>query len=66
MPASFRISCDDCVRQGTPTCEDCVVTFVCRRDPEDAVVIDMTEAGQLRFLADQGLLPQLRHRRCGS
>jgi hypothetical protein len=60
------ISCDDCVMQGTSTCEDCVVTFICNRDEGDAVVIDVAEARAVRLLGDAGLVPQLRQvRRIG-
>ena len=29
---------------------DCVVTFLCDREPEDAVIIDVVEARALRLL----------------
>ena len=60
------ISCDDCIMQGTSTCEDCVVTFICNRDEGDAVVIDVAEARAVRLLGDAGLVPHLRQvRRTG-
>lgn len=59
----LHISCDDCVAQDTPVCGDCVVTFLCDRDPGDAVVIDVVEARALRLLERGGLAPALRHRR---
>jgi hypothetical protein len=60
------ISCDDCVMQGTSTCEDCVVTFICNREEGDAVVIDVGEARAVRLLGDAGLVPHLRQvRRTG-
>jgi hypothetical protein len=57
----FRIDCADCVRQDTDTCDDCLVTFICSRDPDDAVVIDAAEARAVRLLSDAGLVPELRH-----
>jgi len=54
------ISCDDCTQQGTDTCEDCVVTFLCGRQPGDAVVVDVAEARALRLLGEAGLVPRLR------
>jgi hypothetical protein len=57
------ISCSDCVMAHTPTCEDCVVTFLCERDAESAVVIDVAEVRALRLLQAGGLAPALRHRR---
>jgi hypothetical protein len=59
----MEISCDECVMQGTDACEDCVVTFLCGREPGEAVVIDVEEERALRLLADAGLAPTLRHRR---
>ena len=59
---SLSISCEDCVMEGTSACGDCVVTFLCERDPGDAVVIDVTEARALRLLERGGLAPALRHR----
>jgi hypothetical protein len=57
----FRIDCADCVRHDTDTCDDCVVTFLCSREPDDAVVIDVAEARALQVLAGAGLVPKLRH-----
>lgn len=61
----ISISCDDCVMQHTDACGDCVVTFICSREPGDAVVIDAGEARAMRAMADVGLLPTLRHKRIG-
>lgn len=63
MPTAFTISCGDCVMQGTDACADCVVTFICERDPDEAVVIDVEEARAVRLLARAGLVPELRHER---
>jgi hypothetical protein len=60
---SFIISCADCAMQGTDFCDDCVVTFICNREPQDAVVIRADEARAVRLLADAGLVPRLRHSR---
>jgi hypothetical protein len=60
---ALTIDCDDCVRQHTETCDDCVVTFLCSREPDEAVVIEVGEVRALRLLADSGLTPPLRHRR---
>jgi hypothetical protein len=54
------ITCDDCVMQHTPVCDDCVVTFICRREPDEAVVIDVAEARAVRLLGEVGLVPPLR------
>jgi hypothetical protein len=57
------ISCSECVMEGTSACDDCVVTFLCEREPDEAVVIDVVEARALRLLERGGLAPSLRHRR---
>lgn len=60
---SFTIDCEQCVMQHTDACGDCVVTFICSREPGDAVVVDVGEYRALKLLADSGLVPELRHRR---
>jgi hypothetical protein len=62
---SLTISCDECSMQATSACEGCVVTFICEREPADAVVVDVAEARALRILGRSGLVPPLRHRACG-
>jgi hypothetical protein len=58
---TLTISCDDCKMQGTPACDDCVVTFLCNREPDEAVVIDASEERAMRLLQGAGLVPRLRH-----
>jgi hypothetical protein len=63
---AFSISCDDCAMQHTEHCADCVVTFICSREPEDALVVDAEEARAFKLLIGAGLVPELRHvRRSG-
>ena len=57
----MTISCDDCTMQHTSACDDCVVTFICDRDPDDAVVIDADEVRAVRLLSQAGLVPDLRY-----
>jgi hypothetical protein len=59
----FTISCDECAMQRTDACDDCIVTFLCDREPHDAVVVDVSEARALRVISDAGLVPSFRHRR---
>jgi hypothetical protein len=62
----LRIDCDECAMQHTDVCDDCVVTFVCSRQPDEALVVDVAEARALRLLSSVGLVPRLRHiRRTG-
>mgnify|MGYP006269811089 FL=1 len=57
---SITIDCGGCALQGSHACEDCLVSFVVNRDPDDAVVIDVEEARTIRALEDAGLLPPVR------
>ena len=62
----LTISCDDCAMRRTAACDDCIVTFLCERDPEEAVVIDVEEARAIRVLEHAGLASGLRYvRRTG-
>ena len=63
MASDLHISCDECVMEHTSACDDCVVTFLCGREPGDAVVIDVGLARALRLLEEGGLAPRLRHQR---
>jgi hypothetical protein len=47
--------------RATSCCDDCVVTFLCDRAPDDAITIDLAEERAVRLLADVGLVPRLRH-----
>ena len=55
----LTISCDECRMQHTPACEDCVVSFICERDPADDLVVDGAEVRALRLLGRSGLVPPL-------
>lgn len=59
---STTIDCGECVMEGSDACGDCVVTFLCGREPGEAVIIDVDEARALRILGRAGLVPHLRHR----
>jgi hypothetical protein len=59
---TLTITCDDCSMKDTATCQDCVVTFICGRQPDDALIIDVAEARAVRMLSRAGLVPDLRHR----
>ena len=62
---SITIDCDTCVMRRTEACADCVVTFLVSVEERGAVVVDVNELRALRLLADQGMVPRLRHRRAG-
>ena len=56
----LTIDCDRCVLRHTDACDDCVVTFLLGREPDDAVLIDADEARAMRMLGRAGLVPELR------
>ncbi len=56
----ISIDCDSCQLQHTDACDDCVVSFLLDREPDDAVVIDADEARAMRMLERAGLVPTLR------
>tara|TARA_B100000959_G_C14792311_1_gene546128 strand:- start:493 stop:732 length:240 start_codon:yes stop_codon:yes gene_type:complete len=55
------IDCGTCVIKDSNMCKECVVTFICNRDPGEALVIDLEEERALRLLNKNGLVPPLRH-----
>lgn len=61
LMTSLIISCDDCTMRDTAACEGCVVSFICGRDPDDAIIIDVAEERAIRMLGRSGLVPPLRH-----
>ncbi len=61
MADGLTIDCDDCCMNATSACNDCVVTFICGREPDEAVVIDAGEARAVRMLIRSGLVPDIRH-----
>lgn len=63
MAEPVVIDCADCVMQHSDACDDCVVTFLCRSEPDDAVIVDVSELRALRAISEVGLAPGLRHRR---
>jgi hypothetical protein len=63
---TITIDCEDCAMRDSDTCGTCVVTFICDRDPGDALVIDVEERRALRLLGQSGLVPLLCHSRAAS
>jgi hypothetical protein len=61
MREPLTIDCDGCSMRDTSACDDCVVTFICNREPDEAVIIDAGEARAVRMLIRSGLVPELRH-----
>ena len=61
MTEALTIDCDACSMRDTAACGDCVVTFICSREPDEAVIIDAAEERAVRMLIRSGLVPSLRH-----
>ncbi len=61
--ATLTIDCDCCAMRDTSACEDCMVTFLLGRQPDDAVIIDAEEARAVRMLERAGLVPAIRFSR---
>ena len=55
------IDCATCSQRDTSTCDNCMVTFLCDREPGDAVVVDLGEFRAMWVLGESGLVPPLRH-----
>ena len=55
----MSISCRDCVRQSTPDCEDCLVSYVLGDTP-DELTMTSDEVEITELLTSEGLLPRLR------
>jgi hypothetical protein len=60
VESTVTIDCDCCALRNTNACDDCVVSFLLEREPEDAVVINADEARAMRMLERAGLVPTLR------
>ncbi len=58
---AFTVDCAECAHRHTQVCDDCVVSFIVGREPEDALVVDAAEARAVRLLERAGLLPGVRH-----
>jgi hypothetical protein len=60
---AFTIDCAECAHRHTTVCDDCVVSFIVDRHPDDAIVVDADEARAVRLLEQAGLVPGVRHSR---
>jgi hypothetical protein len=58
---SLTINCAECAHRHTDICDDCVVSFIVGREPEDALVVDAEEVRAVRLLERAGLVPGVRH-----
>lgn len=59
---SLLIDCDLCEYLGLRTCDDCLVTYLCRPD-RTSVVIELSDIRALRKLGRSGLIPELKLRK---
>ena len=58
---SITIDCDTCIMKDTDACDDCLVTYLCDRPAEQAVVVNLADFRAMKALANAGLVPDLRH-----
>lgn len=58
---AIEVDCATCVMRETDACGDCLVTYICDREPGDAVIITLDELRAMRTLTEAGLVPDLRH-----
>jgi len=58
---ALLIDCNACSLLATDACSDCMVTYLCSRQPGEAVVVDLAEHRAISLLAGAGLVPPLRH-----
>lgn len=58
---SLTIDCAECAHRHSDVCDDCVVSFIVGREPDDALVVDADEARAVRLLERAGLVPGVRH-----
>ena len=56
---SLLIDCDLCEHSGSETCNDCLITYLCRPD-RDSVIIELSDIRALRTLGRSGLVPRLK------
>ena len=61
---SIEVDCATCVVRDTDACDDCLVTYICDREPGDAVIITIDELRAMRTLnrgdEEQATEPALR------
>lgn len=55
----LSISCNDCVRRGTPDCADCLVSFVLGEEPGE-LVMTSSDADVVQLFTAQGMIPRLK------
>jgi hypothetical protein len=58
----LTIDCSECVLAATSACDDCLVSFIVDRRPDQAVVMEAEEARAVQLLGAAGLVGPLRHR----
>jgi hypothetical protein len=55
----LSISCNECVRRGTPDCADCLVSFVIGEVPDELVMTSL-DADVVQLFTAQGMIPRLK------
>jgi hypothetical protein len=55
----LSISCNDCIRRGTPDCSDCLVSFVIGETPHGLVMTPF-DLEVVQLFTAQGMIPRLK------
>jgi hypothetical protein len=55
----LSISCNECVRRGTPDCSDCLVSYVIGEKP-DELSMTSEDADVVALFTTQGMMPRLK------
>jgi hypothetical protein len=61
----LSITCEDCVRRGTPDCEDCLVSYVLGETPGQLALTNQ-DAHVIELFSEKGMIPRLRYQRSPS
>lgn len=56
----LSISCNECVRRGTPDCSDCLVSYVIGETP-DELSMTSEDADVVALFTTQGMIPRLKY-----
>jgi hypothetical protein len=56
----LSISCNECVRRGTPDCSDCLVSYVIGEKP-DELTMTSDDVDVVALFTTQGMIPRLKY-----
>jgi hypothetical protein len=56
----LSISCNECVRRGTPDCSDCLVSYVIG-EKTDELTMTSDDVDVVALFTTQGMIPRLKY-----